>query len=94
MLGQAQAMLGFRMDNGGNMTISAVISAGLQGVQVGINRTNVASGRVAGFNLATDSATAANSMVDLLQGSNAVKISANVIKTGDEILGTLIDIKA
>lgn len=76
------------------MSISSVISIGLQGVQAGINRTDAASGRIAGLNQATDSASAADSMVELLQGSNEVKMSANVIKTGDEILGTLIDMMA
>lgn len=76
------------------MSISSVISIGLQGVQAGINRTDAASSRIAGFSQATDSAGAASSMVELLQGSNEVKISANVIKTGDEILGTLIDMVA
>jgi len=76
------------------MSISSTISIGLQGVQAGINRTDAASSRIAGFNLATDSSGAAGSMVDLLQGSNEVKMSANVIKVGDQILGTLIDMKA
>ena len=76
------------------MSISSTISIGLQGVQAGINRTDAASSRIAGFNLATDSSSTAGNMVDLLQGSNEVKMSANVIKVGDQILGTLIDMKA
>ena len=76
------------------MTISASIAAGLQGMQAGINRTDMASGRIAGFNLSTDSKYVSESMVDQMQGSNQVKLSADVVKTGDEVLGTLIDLRA
>jgi len=76
------------------MSISATMSAGLQGMQAGINRTDAASSRIAGFGLDTDSSYVAVSMVDQMQGANQVKLAADVVKTGDEVLGTLIDMMA
>lgn len=70
------------------MSISSVMSSGLQGLQAAINRTTVASVRIAG----NDSDLATN-IVGLRQGEIDAKIAANVIKTGDEILGTMIDIR-
>ena len=54
----------------------------------------MASVRIAGFNLSTDSKYVSESMVDQMQGANQVKLSADVVKTGDEVLGTLIDLRA
>lgn len=76
------------------MSISSIISSGLQNMQASINRTGVASSRIAGFGLNTDSGDMAASMVGLGQGANDAKVAANVIKTGDELLGTLLDIRA
>lgn len=76
------------------MSISSIMSSGLQSMQASINRAGSASSRIAGFGLDTDSGNMAASMVGLRQGENGVKIAANVIKTGDELLGTLIDIRA
>lgn len=70
------------------MSISSVMSSGLQGLQAAINRTNVATVRIAG-----DDSDLATNIVGLRQGEIDAKIAANVIKTGDEILGTMIDIR-
>ncbi|MFZ2853694.1 MAG: hypothetical protein WAZ34_06220 [Rhodocyclaceae bacterium] len=76
------------------MSISSIVSSGLQSMQASINRTESTSSRIAGFGLDTDTGNMAASMVGLRQGANDAKIAANVIKTGDELLGTLIDIRA
>lgn len=76
------------------MSISSVMAAGLQGIQAGINRTAMVSGRITAGFASADGGDMAGNMVGLLQGSNDVKIAANVVKTGDELLGTLIDMHA
>lgn len=70
------------------MSISSILSSGMQGMQAAINRTNVASGRIA-----ADDNDMASNVVGLHQGAIDAKIAADVIKTGDEILGTIIDIR-
>ncbi len=75
------------------MSISSILPSGLQSMQAAINRTDIASSRIAGFGLNTDSGAMAANMVELMQGSNDAKVAANIIKTGDEMLGTLIDIR-
>lgn len=63
-------------------------------MQAGINRTSSASSRIAGFGAATDSGDMAAGMVGLRQGAIDVKAAANIIKAGDEMMGTLIDLRA
>jgi hypothetical protein len=70
------------------MSISSILSTGVQYMQAGINRTAVAAG---GLNV--ESSEFANKMVAMRQGEIDVKAAANVIKTGDEMLGTIIDIR-
>ncbi|MBK7649386.1 MAG: hypothetical protein IPJ12_20035 [Betaproteobacteria bacterium] len=70
------------------MSISSVLSTGLQSMQAAINRTGIASSRIA----ADDSEMATN-IVGLHQGAIDAKLAANVIKAGDEILGTIINIR-
>ncbi len=71
------------------MPISSIISSGLQNMQASINRTAIAS---IGLNVENDDFTA--KMVGMRQGEIDVKAAANVIKTGDEMLGTMIDLLA
>lgn len=73
------------------MSISSLLASGLQGMQAGINRTALAAGRIASTGVAGEHA--ANTVVDLSRGAIDAKIAANVVKTGDQILGTLIDIR-
>lgn len=74
------------------MSINSVFSSGLQGVQAGMNRVNQAGGRIAIGPV--DAGELAQPMVDLKIGEHQVGMSANVIKAADEMIGTLIDIKA
>jgi len=73
------------------MTISSLLASGMQGMHAGINRTAIAAGRIAGSGVAGEHA--ANTVVELNRGAIDASIAANVIKTGDQILGTLIDIR-
>ena len=76
------------------MAISSITSAGLQGVQAGIGRVNQAGGQIARAGSTADTGNLSTPIVNLNVGEIQVKASANVIKTGDQMLGTLIDIKA
>ena len=71
------------------MSVSTILSTGLQSMQTGINRTNTAA---SGLNVENDDFAAR--MIGMRQGEIEVKAAADVIKTGDEILGTIIDLRA
>lgn len=71
------------------MSTSSILNVGMQGMQASINRTAIAG---SGLNVENDDMAA--KMVAMRQGEIDAKAAANVIKTGDEILGALIDIRA
>ena len=70
------------------MSISSILTSGMQSLQSSINCTAIAGN---GLNVGNDDLAA--KMVAMRQGEIEAKAAANVIKTGDEILGTLIDIR-
>lgn len=70
------------------MSISSIMSSGLQNMQASINRT-----AIAGSSLNIESDDFAAKMLGMRQGEMDVKAAANVIKTADQILGTIIDIR-
>ena len=74
------------------MSIGSIMSNGMQGIQSGMNRTAISAGRIAGG--ISEDPEAATTLVGLSQGAIDSKISASVVKTGDELLGTLINIHA
>ena len=71
------------------MSISSIISSGMQSMQTSINRTAIAS---SGLNV--ESKEFATKMVGMRQGELEAKAAGQVIKTGSELLGTLIDLRA
>lgn len=71
------------------MSINSILSSGLQSMQAGINRASAA-----GSSLNVGSSDFAAKMVAMQQGGNEAKVAANVIKTGDEILGALISLRS
>lgn len=77
------------------MTISNALSAGLQGIQAGIQRANIAGGHIAAHaGDAGDADALAMGSVEQLSGRRQVELSAQVVKATDQMLGTLIDIRA
>jgi len=74
------------------MTISSPLSLGLQGIQAGTQRVNIAGGRIAAA--AVDPEVLAGSTVEQMSARHQVSLSAHVVKTADQMLGTLIDLKA
>jgi len=74
--------------------MNSILSIGTQGLQAGIGRVNQAAGQVARLGNMSGSSDLATAVVDMKANELQVKASASVIKTGDEMLGTLIDIRA
>lgn len=70
------------------MSISSIMASGMQSLQASINRTAIAG---SGLNAENDDFAA--KMVAMRQGEIDAKAAANVIKTGDQILGAIIDIR-
>ncbi len=69
---------------------TSVMPTGVQGLQAGFGRANQAAGEIARAGT-TGGGDLATSMVDLKVSEQQVKASAAVIKTADDMLGTLID---
>lgn len=76
------------------MTVNSVLSTGVQGVQAGLQRASRAAGDIARFGTTEQDGDLATPIVDLKLSELQVKASAAVIKTADEVVGTLIDIRA
>ncbi|MBK8970293.1 MAG: flagellar biosynthesis protein FlgE [Hahellaceae bacterium] len=81
--------------------ISGALQSGLGGIQEGMRRMEKAAGEIARAAQPTNaenpeqkSGDLAEPLVELKLYENNVKASAKVVKTADEVLGTLLDIKA
>ena len=75
---------------------NSVLATGLQGLQNGIGVANRAAADIAhaGVDGASfDSSDLATSLVDMKVGEQLAKASAAVVKSADESLGALIDIR-
>lgn len=70
------------------MSISSILSTGMQSMQASTNRA-----AIAGAALNADVSEFARKMLAMHQGEIEAKASANVIKTGDQILGAIIGIR-
>lgn len=75
------------------MSISSSLLSGLQGIKTGFDRADMASAQIASFGV-RDNAKLAQNLIELKQSEFQVKASANVVKTADAVLGSLLDIKA
>lgn len=71
------------------MSISSVMSNAVHGLQSSINRT-----AVAGTRMRVENPEMAGAAVGMTQAAIESKASLNVIKVADELLGTLIDVRA
>jgi flagellar hook protein FlgE len=78
--------------------IDSVLATGVAGVQAGLGQAQQAADNIARSGTTRPEGGALNSIteavVDLKASEIQVKASAAVIKTADEMIGTLIDIKA
>lgn len=73
---------------------SSLLNTGIQGIQSGLGRANQAAGEIARNGTTEQDSDLASSMVDLKSSELQVKASAKVVKAADDMIGTLIDIKA
>lgn len=71
---------------------SSVLSVGTQGMQAGFARASEAASNIARGG--DDLGDLTTSLVDLKAGEVQVKASAAVVRSADDMIGTLIDIKA
>ena len=76
------------------MSLHSMISNGLRGIQTGQSKVDRASGQIAQIPTFQDGTAVANSMVAMREGEFQVKFGAEVVQVADELLGSLIDIKA
>jgi hypothetical protein len=74
------------------MVVGSILSTGIQAMQAGINRAHAAGGQIA--TKGVEDENLAKNLIGLKQSELDVKAAANIIKTGDEMLGTIIDIRA
>lgn len=77
-----------------NALSPSLLQAGLQGVQNGMARAGNAAAEIASQtadNAAPDGASLATSLVELKLSEVQVAASAKVVKSADELVGTLID---
>jgi len=74
------------------MNVGSILSTGLQAVQVGVSRANTAGGQIATKGVEDDNL--AKNLIDLKKSEIEVKAAVSIVKTGDEMLGTIIDIRA
>lgn len=72
----------------------SILSVGMQGIQTGFNLASQAGGQILGVTTGASNGDLATPLVNLQVSEIQVKASADVVKAGDEMLGTLIDIKA
>jgi hypothetical protein len=76
------------------VSINSVLSTGVQGVQSGLNRANQAAAQIARSGTTGENGDLATPIVELKSSELQAKASAAVIRTADDLLGTLIDTKA
>ena len=77
--------------------IGNVLSIGVAGVQKGMMEMHEAADKIAKAGTTgsdDDVGDIAKSLIDLKMSRNQVEVSARVIETASEVMGTLIDIKA
>lgn len=85
------------LDQEESPVVDSLLATGLHGVQTGITHANQAARDIVSATTEEHPATTVNltdAIVELKVSEHQVKASAAVIKTADEVLGTLIDIKA
>lgn len=72
------------------MINNALLHIGASGMQTGLRQAEQAATDIAGA-VNNDEADLTHAEVDLLQAENQVKASAQVVKTADQLIGSLID---
>lgn len=72
--------------------VDSITNSGLAGIQSGLARAAQSADRVTRAFLPESAEDPVEPLIELKQASNQVKASAAVVKVGDEVLGTILDI--
>ena len=73
------------------MTNNSLLQVGASAMQAGIQQASQAAAEITGVANNND-ASLSDSVVALLQAENQVKASAQVVKTADQLMGSMIDL--
>lgn len=74
--------------------ISSIFGSGLRGIQSGVSQAAESASEVSQAFSASGTGDPSAALIDLTQAETQVKSSASLIKTGDELLGAVLDIFA
>jgi flagellar hook protein FlgE len=74
--------------------ISSLSQSALTGIQRGLQQTTDAASKIATADRGIDLAELATSIVDLKLGQQQVEASAKVLQVEDQLIGSLLDIRA
>jgi len=75
------------------MSTLPAIQSGLSGIQSGLQSLNKNAAKIASADTATSSADLTKPLVGLLQDKQQVQISAKVVETSYDLLGSILNIK-
>ncbi len=75
----------------GDAYMLPAIGQGLNGIAAGFDRLDKAAARIAGDG---DSTNLVSNVVDLMQAKNQVRTNLAVVKSADEMVGTILDLFA
>ncbi|MCC5796591.1 hypothetical protein [Methylophaga lonarensis] len=70
------------------------IQSAMTGIQSGISKINRNAADIASQSVAGDAADLTRSLIDMRQNQLQVEASIKVVKTSNEVLGSLLDVKA
>jgi len=73
------------------MAVNSIANAGIQGINTGLRQATDAASRIAQPNLEQGLEQFTTAAVDLKSAEQQVQASAQVVKTADELVGTLLD---
>lgn len=76
-----------------SMSNIPAIQSAMTGIQSGISKINRNAADIASQSVAGDAADLTRSLIDMRQNQLQVEASIKVVKTSNEVLGSLLDVK-
>lgn len=74
------------------MSVNSILQTGVQGIQNATQSAEIAAREIVRASSGTSSANVVEAMVDLKLYERSVQASSQVVKTADEVLGSILDI--
>lgn len=74
------------------MSVNSILQTGVQGIQNATQGAEIAAREIVRASSGTSSANVVEAMVDLKLYERSVQASSQVVKTADEVLGSILDI--